>query len=445
MHLWRKKTNYRINTTSPTPQTRLETQPEHNILIISNQKLYQKISQKLPPKYNIRHTTNGLLALGDLAHHPATNIIAQVDLFENNHALLSTLKQIAPNAKIRFINNNSEPTPQSLNTLLNQPIDASDLLKKFTSPQTKAPSDNHIASQAKPAIAPPQSLGDTDQITDILSANKNLIQSSLQIITQQSNIKDLSFLPITQTPDENQIAIPVTHNNKTLGHITHNTPKTNTDILNKLAPYATWLSHWITLENKIQELKLLAYKDELTGAWNRRYFYNFLNSILKNAADHRFQVTVMVYDIDDFKKYNDKYGHAAGDQILTQTVKLMQSVVRKRDIVARIGGDEFAVIFWDAKTPRKQNSKHPSSVKTAAERFQKAICSHKFPKLLQEAPGTLTISGGLASFPWDGTTAEILVSKADDMAIQSKNLGKNAITFGPGAQRSCNISTQPKQ
>lgn len=377
-----------------------------------------------------------MLALGDLAHYPANNIIAQVDLFNDNRALLSTLKQIAPHAKIHFINNNTDPTSHSLSTLLNQPVDASHLLKKFTTPQTKAPTDTAHKETQAPSTPQIKTLGDTDQITDLLLSNKDFIKTNLQIISQQSGIKDLDFLPITKTPNKDTIAIPVIHNDQTLGHLTHNGPNTDINLINTLTPYAPWLAHWVALENKIKNLKLMAYKDELTGAWNRRYFYKFLDNILKNAADHRFQVTVMVYDIDNFKKYNDKYGHAAGDQILTQTVKLMQSVVRKHDIVARIGGDEFAVIFWDAKTPRKQNSKHPSSVKSAAQRFQKEICSHKFPKLLQEAPGTLTISGGLASFPWDGITSEILVAKADDMAIQSKNLGKNAITFGPGAQRS---------
>ncbi|MEP0764213.1 MAG: hypothetical protein HRF48_15895, partial [Chloroflexota bacterium] len=63
--------------------------------------------------------------------------------------------------------------------------------------------------------------------------------------------------------------------------------------------------------------------------------------------------------------------------------------------------------------------------------------AHRFPKLLHDAPGTLTISGGLASFPWDGRTPKDLLHLADAMALQSKRQGKNAITFGPGALRLC--------
>ncbi len=148
-------------------------------------------------------------------------------------------------------------------------------------------------------------------------------------------------------------------------------------------------------------------------------------------------MTLLVFDIDDFKIYNDRYGHAAGDEILRETARLMQSFVREHDVVARIGGDEFAVIFWDAGERRRPNSAHPQSVRHAAERFQKAIYNHSFPKLAHEAPGTLTISGGLASFPWDGRSPEELLERADAMAMKSKRQGKNAITFGPGAQRAC--------
>ena len=151
----------------------------------------------------------------------------------------------------------------------------------------------------------------------------------------------------------------------------------------------------------ISRLWKMSLRDDLTGAWNRRYFNRFLNSILDRATRQRFHVTLMVFDIDDFKHYNDRYGHAAGDEILYETTKLMQSMVREHDVVARIGGDEFAVIFWDATTPRRPNSAHPHDPSGAAERFRKAIRSHKFPKLGKDAPGQLTISGGLAgSLGW---------------------------------------------
>jgi diguanylate cyclase (GGDEF)-like protein len=200
-----------------------------------------------------------------------------------------------------------------------------------------------------------------------------------------------------------------------------------------LEGWASWLAHWLSLQTKMQGMWKLAMSDPLTGVWNRRYFDIFLKQLLQRAQADRFRVSVMVFDIDDFKQYNDKYGHAAGDDILIHTAQLMKSVMRPHDVIARIGGDEFAVIFWDAQGPRRPNSQHPTEVRSIAQRFQQAIVTHKFHKLHDEAPGTLTISGGIAGYPWDGSTAAELLDKADQMAMQSKRQGKNALIFGPGA------------
>jgi diguanylate cyclase (GGDEF)-like protein len=144
-----------------------------------------------------------------------------------------------------------------------------------------------------------------------------------------------------------------------------------------------------------------------------------------------------MFDIDDFKQFNDRYGHAAGDEILRETVRLLRSVVRPSDKVCRIGGDEFVVIFHEPGGPRQPGSKPPSSIAAIAKRFQDAICAHKFPKLGREAPGSLGVSGGLATYPWDGRAAAELLARADELSLQSKRTGKNTITFGPGAEREC--------
>ena len=166
--------------------------------------------------------------------------------------------------------------------------------------------------------------------------------------------------------------------------------------------------------------------------WNRRYFNSVFARILQQAERDRQQVTLLVYDIDDFKLYNDRFGHAAGDDILRETARMMQSSVREGDVVARIGGDEFAVIFWEPQGPRRPGSRHPEDVLTATRRFQEALTSHRFPKLGDQAPGPLTVSGGLASYPWDGHTPDALLERADQQALRAKRQGKNAITFGPG-------------
>ncbi|MBO6514208.1 MAG: GGDEF domain-containing protein [Phycisphaerales bacterium] len=202
-----------------------------------------------------------------------------------------------------------------------------------------------------------------------------------------------------------------------------------------LAEHAVWLGAWLRLEQQQRALRMAAFTDELTGAWNRRYFKRFLDAAIEQARSARRTLTLLYFDIDDFKGYNDRYGHEAGDEILVETVRLLESVIRPGDKVCRIGGDEFVVIFYEPKGPRDLGSSPPESIYSLATRFQQQICEHRFPKLGDEACGTLTISGGLASFPWDGSDGESLLAVADRLAMQSKRSGKNVITLGAEVDR----------
>jgi two-component system cell cycle response regulator len=199
----------------------------------------------------------------------------------------------------------------------------------------------------------------------------------------------------------------------------------------ELAQIASWLGAWLALERQQEELRRAALTDPLTGAWNRRYFDRYLPARIDEARAGRRSVTLLLFDIDDFKSFNERYGHEAGDEILRESVRLMGSVVRPTDRICRIGGDEFAVVFSDP--PRAPGSRPPESVFEISRRFQDQIAKSRFPKLGIDAPGRLTISGGLASFPWDGRSAVELVREADALSRASKKQGKNAITIGPGA------------
>lgn len=231
-------------------------------------------------------------------------------------------------------------------------------------------------------------------------------------------------------------SVRVSHSGRTLGWL--RAPGVDRSIVEQ---EGAKIAGWILLAAQHDQLRRAAFTDELTGAFNRRYFNRFLTAAMDQAKAKRHTVTLLVFDIDNFKVYNDKYSHAAGDEILVETVRLLTSVIRPSDRVCRVGGDEFAVIFHDPEGPRNPGvaATTPQSIGLIAARFQKQICAHRFPKLLDEAPGTLTISGGMATFPWDGATPEELLARADELAMQSKRLGKNAITFGPGAARVCQI------
>ena len=201
----------------------------------------------------------------------------------------------------------------------------------------------------------------------------------------------------------------------------------------QLAPSARWLAGWFRLADQQAQLREAAFTDALTGANNRRFFDLFAARALAAAREKRHYVTILLFDIDNFKQYNDLYGHEAGDDILVEVARLMRAALRPTDRVCRLGGDEFAVIFHDPQGPRQEGSQHPADVRDIAMRFQKQVSEYKFPKLADKAQGTLTISGGLATFPWDGQTPAALLAHADRLLLDSKKAGKNVITLGPGA------------
>ncbi len=178
---------------------------------------------------------------------------------------------------------------------------------------------------------------------------------------------------------------------------------------------------------RTETLHRLAITDHLTGAYNRRYFYHATDRICREAAGQDTHVTLLLFDIDDFKEYNDTYGHATGDRILQEISEMMSKITRNQDIVARIGGDEFAVLFWDEDPPREPGSTPPESVQVLAKRFCKAISDHQFRSLGKQGVGRLTISGGLATFPQHGRSCTDLLSRADEALHEAKRSGKNAI------------------
>jgi GGDEF domain-containing protein len=204
-----------------------------------------------------------------------------------------------------------------------------------------------------------------------------------------------------------------------------------------LAQLSHLLGKLTTLEDRHNRLQRLAITDDLTGIYNGRYFRHFLGRIIEKAHERKFIVTLLLFDIDDFKKYNDRYGHGIGDEILRQTAALMRRCCRPHDLVARISGDEFAVVFWEnqkegPRQPRNpaatSSARLPQSVRAVCERFRRLISSPDFGVLGTTGQGTLTISGGLAVYPFDATNAEGLIEAADRaLMFEAKKGGKNTI------------------
>jgi diguanylate cyclase (GGDEF)-like protein len=197
-----------------------------------------------------------------------------------------------------------------------------------------------------------------------------------------------------------------------------------------------------TVEARIRHLERLATEDDLTGLKNRRYIREFARQIIERSGKENGQVTLLVFDIDNFKRYNDLYGHSTGDEILKQAAVLVRRCCRSHDVVGRIGGDEFAVVFWDEPRPtpsgttdktaerRSASTDHPIEILAIAKRFIKELEKAELSSLDglgPEGKGVLTISGGLASFPRDGRTSHELFQQADKALLEAKRSGKNRI------------------
>jgi diguanylate cyclase (GGDEF)-like protein len=197
------------------------------------------------------------------------------------------------------------------------------------------------------------------------------------------------------------------------------------DVMPRLAVYSRLVQSLAASAREHAAWRELAWQDDLTGLRNRRYLERALDNLVDDASRRRSRITVLLFDIDDFKRYNDRFGHETGDELLREVATLLRRTTREHDVISRYGGDEFAVIFHDSEKPRAPGSQHPSDPTALAERFCAAIREHDFKCLGDRAPGPVTVSGGLANYPWDGRTGNELIRSADAALLSAKNTGKN--------------------
>lgn len=175
-------------------------------------------------------------------------------------------------------------------------------------------------------------------------------------------------------------------------------------------------SNSIQILQEYEKLKQQAYLDALTAVGNRRYGEMTLSTRIYDQQTHDIPFGVLFMDIDHFKRFNDNYGHKTGDDVLIMVAKSISLSLRKMDVVARWGGEEFIVILPGATLV---------VTKAVAERIRLLIQNSFI--IVNEQKLSVTVSVG-ATVSTVGDTSEVLVSRADALMYQSKSGGRNRVT-----------------
>lgn len=165
-------------------------------------------------------------------------------------------------------------------------------------------------------------------------------------------------------------------------------------------------------------LKELANIDGLTELYNHRYFYDYLSAEIENCKKKSIPLSLLFIDIDNFKCYNDIYGHQKGDEVLRAIAYIMKATFPKDTFLARYGGEEFAAVF---------SGYSEDKAVVEAERLRRAVQEYPFGNHESLPTGNLTISVGLSSYPLKAKTDAELIKGADDACYRAKFLSKNRV------------------
>jgi diguanylate cyclase (GGDEF)-like protein len=163
---------------------------------------------------------------------------------------------------------------------------------------------------------------------------------------------------------------------------------------------------------RVHRLQQHALFDAVTGLRNHRYFQVRLRDELKRAERHARSTALILLDLDDFKKVNDRFGHAAGDEVLRQVGQVLERNARAADVVCRYGGEEMAVILPETTL---------ADALVVAERLRQAV------EAVRLGERTLSISIGVACYPEHAGNTDELIAAADAAMYRAKHAGKNCV------------------
>jgi diguanylate cyclase (GGDEF)-like protein/PAS domain S-box-containing protein len=236
----------------------------------------------------------------------------------------------------------------------------------------------------------------------------------------KSSSPGLKCQHMEKTYDGCYLDVPMVASGETIGIIHIESPREDS-FLNGLQDLALTLTENLSLSfsnlKLRQTLRSQSIRDVLTGLFNRRYMEETLSRELPRAARKKTQIGFIMLDVDHFKKFNDTYGHDAGDLVLHELGALLQANIRKGDIACRFGGEEFILILPEADL---------EVTVQRAELIREKI--NEISLNLHHQPlSKITVSLGVAIFPEHGITSDVLIKKADEALYQAKHNGRNRV------------------
>lgn len=190
------------------------------------------------------------------------------------------------------------------------------------------------------------------------------------------------------------------------------------DDIRTLAMFANHAGLAIENSRLYEQTVYLANTDSLTRLWNHGYFQYLLTEELKKAYETKNAVSLIMFDIDNFKNYNDALGHQMGDKLLHELARILKNTCDGKGEVARYGGEEFSAIL--PNTPKNKAYE-------IAESLRKAIEEYKFAGQEVQPNKNLTISAGVSTYPEDALDKEKLIYLADMALYEAKRTGKNKV------------------
>jgi len=164
----------------------------------------------------------------------------------------------------------------------------------------------------------------------------------------------------------------------------------------------------------VEQLRFLSERDPLTNVYNRRSFFIKLDDVIKEQHIHETPFSLIMFDIDHFKKINDTYGHLIGDDTLRRLTSLINEDKRSNDLVYRYGGEEFFILL--------KNTELKGAVQLA-KRLHKLISDLKIPKV-----GHITVSMGVVEYGKDESVDDV-IKRVDDLMYDAKEAGRNQIKY----------------